>query len=123
MAEQIWPTKQTDGGVFERHVYSGPQGEGYIDIFYKQTPDGKTQRKQVNHGPEERVSDQDFVELESNEDRDIKLKRISADEAVWTQDDGFKIKPESAEKYDENGKEKPIKEKKVKPDADTETPV
>lgn len=53
--EQIPRYLDTDGIEKERHVYSGPQGSGYLDYEYK-TVDGVNYIKCTHVGPENRES-------------------------------------------------------------------
>jgi len=62
------PDDKVGNIVFERHVYSGPQGDGFIDFEYKKI--GLDMLKKVTHvGPEARpshdyevVADENFTE-------------------------------------------------------------
>lgn len=53
--EQLFPELQQDGSTYQRHVYSGPLGDGYTDIWTK-VVDGKTYMKCTHVGPENRQS-------------------------------------------------------------------
>lgn len=113
MEQQIWPTKQPDGTIFERHVYSGPQGEGYIDIVYREKLDGTFKRKATHIGPELRESDKKFISLASEDERNVKLKRLKEDKAEWKPEIGFEVKKEFKEVIDEKGFPKPPKDSGV----------
>lgn len=111
MEQQIWPTKQLDGTIYERHVYGGPQGEGYFDITYREKAPGKFERKIVHVGPEVRNADGQFHDL--NQDGvNLKLLRIKEEKAEWKPNIGFEVKPEFVEIIEVDGKEKPLKEGK-----------
>lgn len=105
MFEQTWPTKQPDGSIKERHVYSGPQGEGYIDFVYRQKQDGSIEVRKTHVGPEDRDS-YGFKDLTDNGQAE-KCKRIIEGKATWTPNIGFKINPEFENDYDKDGTLKP----------------
>jgi hypothetical protein len=94
MEKQIWPTKQPDGTIYERHVYSGPQGDGYTDIYRREKEDGSFEIKRIHVGPEDRPSDDDFIPVDLAEDSKIKLKRIIEEKAEWKPDVGFVVNNE-----------------------------
>lgn len=114
MPEQIWPTKQPDGTIYERHVYKGPQGEGYIDIVYREKAPGVFEKKATHFGPESRNSDTGFVELPEVDERRTKFKRLKEEKAEWKPNTGFEVKPKFKDTIDESGKDKPVKDEKVK---------
>lgn len=109
MEQQIWPTKQPDGTIFERHVYSGPQGEGYIDIVLREKADGTFEKKATHNGPESRESDSKFKPLPLEDEKQIKLKRLKEGKAEWKKDSGFEVKDEFKDSIDEHGSEKELK--------------
>lgn len=90
MENQIWPTKQPDGTIYERHVYGGPQGEGFTDIFYRENAEGAFDTKRVHVGPEQRETDSDYIPSHSP-DRDIKFKQLKEGKAEWKPSIGFEV--------------------------------
>jgi L-lactate utilization protein LutB len=106
MEQQIWPTKQPDGRIYERHVYSGPQGEGCIDIFMDIAGDGTIDVSCNHNGPEART----FPTKIDSPELKVKLERLKEEKAEWTENNGFKIKPEFKDVLDDSGMDKIIEE-------------
>jgi len=102
MEKQIWPTKQPDGRIYERHVYSGPQGEGYIDIFMDVSQDGTIDVAAEHHGPEARAF---ATKIESPELK-VKLERLKEEKAEWKEGKGFEVKAEFKAEFEKDGRVK-----------------
>lgn len=111
MENQIWPTKQPDGRIYERHVYSGPQGEGYIDIFMDVASDGTIDVSYNHNGPEARA----FPTKIDSPELKLKLERLKEEKAEWKEGAGFDIKEEFKDQFEKDGSVKvPVKEPKDK---------
>lgn len=102
--QQAWPTKQLDGTIFERHVYTSPKGDGHIDITHREKSPGVFETKRVEHGLDGRGFSADFEEVK-DADFLMKLKRIKEEKADWKPDSGFEIKPEYKDSIDKDGKD------------------
>lgn len=96
--DQVWPTKQPDGTVFERHVYSGPQGDGFIDIVYQQNG-ADLEVKYDHHGPEQRNLPAAFVKIDETKTKAL-VRDVIEDKVTWTEDDGIKAIPVEDPKLD-----------------------
>jgi L-lactate utilization protein LutB len=99
MENQIWPTKQPDGRIYERHVYSGPQGEGYIDIFLDIAGDGTIDVSCDHQGPEART----FPTKIDSPELKVKLERLKEEKANWVEGRGFEIKGEFKKDFESDG--------------------
>jgi len=77
--EQVWPTKQPDGRVYERHIYKGPMGEGFIDIYYSVSEGGEVTVDRIHNGPEDR-GDSSGVRVDS--DIEKKVLRVQEEKAT-----------------------------------------
>lgn len=63
--DQILAKKELDNIVRERHVYSGPKGDGYIDYEYRMN-NGKLEVKATHNGPELRNLKTDWTVIENS---------------------------------------------------------
>ena len=85
MADQIWPTRQPDGTVIERHVYSGPQGEGFIDRVWRDNA-GTLELQETHTGPEDRPGQtHSFTPVDESEGQKS-VRLVISDRGEWTKD-------------------------------------